>query len=159
MENLERAFSYRDHCLYEALLDSAFRFTEPDCDGNPLYDWGLEKEMDIIGRSPGDPGLFERYHIIIADLDGGWSVEPGGKDPEHPNEDWDVFTGWGRIELYERYMTPVDSTYHLARTEVTQKMTLKLRRVADKMWRVVRWMDDSLSTDCNGWGKIKAGVE
>ena len=50
---------------------------------------------------------------------------------------------------------------------VDQVMTFKMRKGDDGLWRIVRWMDDPLSTDCGenestkpaggrSWSSIKA---
>ena len=50
---------------------------------------------------------------------------------------------------------------------VDQVMTLKMRKGDDDLWRIVRWLDDPLSTDCSedesakpaggpAWSSVKA---
>ena len=149
MDNLERAFDKRDRILYEDLLDDAFWFTEADCRGDLLYYYGKEEELRIMGPRDGSShGIFDIYRTID------WKYHPTRRytefgrdrpdsfegDPDgHPDEDWEVFRGRVEIRLLER----PDEGYH-----VDQVMTFKMREGDDGLWRIVRWMDDPLSTDC-----------
>ena len=149
MDNLERAFDDRDRNLYETLLDDAFWFTEADCRGDLLYYYGKEEELRIMGPRDGSShGIFDIYR----DID--WKFHPSRRyrefgrdhpesfegDPDgHPVEDWEVFRGRVEIRLIER---PGEGYF------VDQVMTFKMREGDDGLWRIVRWMDDPLSTDC-----------
>ena len=149
MDNLERAFDDRDRNLYETLLDDAFWFTEADCRGDLLYYYGKEEELRIMGPRDGSShGIFDIYR----DID--WKFHPSRRyrefgrdhpdsfegDPDgHPDEDWEVFRGRVEIRLIER---PGEGYF------VDQVMTFKMREGDDGLWRIVRWMDDPLSTDC-----------
>ena len=150
MDNLERAFDDRDRNLYETLLDDAFWFTEADCRGDLLYYYGKEEELRIMGPRDGSShGIFDIYR----DID--WKFHPSRRyrefgrdhpdsfegDPDgHPDEDWEVFRGRVEIRLIER---PGEGYF------VDQVMTFKMREGDDGLWRIVRWMDDPLSTDCS----------
>ena len=150
MDNLERAFDDRDRNLYETLLDDAFWFTEADCRGDLLYYYGKEEELRIMGPRDGSShGIFDIYR----DID--WKFHPSRRyrefgrdrpdsfegDPDgHPDEDWEVFRG--RVEIL--LLKDANDGHR-----VDQVMTFKMREGDDGLWRIVRWMDDPLSTDCS----------
>ena len=150
MDNLERAFGDRDRDLYEALLDDGFWFTEADCRGDLLYYYGKEEELRIMGPRDGSSrGIFDIYRTIDwkfhhtrrytefgRDRPDSFEGDPDG----HPDEDWEVFRGRVEIRLLER---PNEGYF------VDQVMTFKMREGDDGLWRIVRWMDDPLSTDCS----------
>ncbi len=168
MSNLERAFNERDKDLYETLLDDGFWFTEIDCRGDLEFAYGKEEELRIMGpRDGSSQGIFDIYRTIE------WtfhqsrrSTELGRDHPKsheddpdgHPDEDWEVFRGRVVIRLLEQ----PDVGF-----AVDQVMTFKMRRGDDDLWRIVRWLDDPLSTDCGEnespkpaggttWSSIKA---
>ena len=150
MDNLERAFDDGDRDLYEDLLDDAFWFTEADCRGDLVYYYGKEEELQIMGPRDGSSlGIFDIYRTIQ------WKFHPTRRytelgrdfpkssenDPDgHPDEDWEIFRG--RVEI--RLLKEADDGYF-----VDQVMTFKMRRGDDDLWRIVRWLDDPLSTDCS----------
>ena len=150
MENLERAFNERDKELYETLLDDAFYFTETDCNGDLKYWNDKEEELQIMGpRDGSSQGIFDIYRTIEwSFFQSRRSTELGRDHPTsheddpdgHPDEDWEVFRGRVEILLLER----PDEGYF-----VDQVMTFKMRRGDDGLWRIVRWMDDPLSTGCD----------
>lgn len=168
MDNLERAFNERDKDLYETLLDDNFYFMEEDCKGDLIYFYGKEEELRIMGpRDGSSQGIFDIYRTIE------WKYQPSRRytelgidyplsfegDPDgHPDEDWEVFRGRVEIQLRE---TPVDGF------DVNQVMNFKMREGDDGLWRIVRWKDDPLSTDCGesattkpvgaaSWSAVKA---
>ena len=168
MENVARAFNERDKDLYETLLDDAFYFTEADCRGDWVFEYGKEEELRIMGTRDGSSqGIFDIYRTIE------WgfhlsrrSTERGRdhpmsyeNDPDgHPDEDWEVFRGRVTILL----LKDAEDGFR-----VDQVMTFKMRKGDDGLWRIVRWMDDPLSTDCGenespkpaggrSWSSIKA---
>ena len=77
-----------------------------------------------------------RYTELGEDHPDGFPGDPDG----HPDEDWEVFRGRVEILLLER---PNEGCF------VDQVMTFKMRVGDDGLWRIVRWMDDPLSTDCS----------
>ena len=149
MDNLERAFDDRDRDLYEDLLDDAFWFTEADCRGDLLYYYGKEEELRIMGPRDGSShGIFDIYRTIEWTFNRTRRYAEFGRDrpdnfegdPDgHPDEDWEVFRG--RVEI--RLLESPDEGY-----SVDQVMTFKMREGDDDLWRIVRWLDDPLSTDC-----------
>ena len=168
MENLERAFNERDKDLYETLLDDAFWFTETNCRGELEFANDKEEELQIMGpRDGSSQGIFDIFRTIqwtfhqsrrFTEL-GRDHPKSGENDPDgHPDEDWEVFRGRVEILLLK---TPDDGF------AVDQVMTFKMRQGDDGLWRIVRWMDDPLSTDCgegesnkpaggSTWASIKA---
>ena len=168
MDNLERAFNERDKDLYETLLDDNFYFMEEDCKGDLIYFYGKEEELRIMGpRDGSSQGIFDIYRTIE------WKYQPSRRytelgidyplsfedDPDgHPDEDWEVFRGRVEILLLER---PDEGFF------VDQVMSFKMREGDDGLWRIVRWKDDPLSTDCGesaitkpvgaaSWSAVKA---
>ncbi|MFA6111635.1 MAG: hypothetical protein WDA75_22980 [Candidatus Latescibacterota bacterium] len=171
MDNLDRAMRDRDKDLYETLLAEEFWFTESDCQGDLLYAYGLEEELRLMGgsRDGSQPGIFDRFRTFDYDFQLiRRSVELGAEHPEaypgdpdgHPDEDWEVLRGRVQMLLLE-----ADNEGF----RVDQIMTYKLRRTADGLWQMIRWIDDPLSGDCGteaeagkptaattGWGAAKA---
>ena len=150
MENLERAFDERDKDLYETLLDDAFWFTETDCRNDLVYYYGKEEELQIMGPRDGSSrGIFDIYRTIKWTFHQSRRYTELGRDyPEsfeddpdgHPDEDWEVFRG--RVEIH--LLKQANDGFF-----VDQVMTFKMRRGDDDLWRIVRWLDDPLSTDCS----------
>jgi hypothetical protein len=161
MDNLHRAMRDRDKELYETLLDQDFWFTETDCQGDLVLANGLEEELKIMGgsRDGSEPGIFSIFRTFEFDfqLIGQPSVELGAEYPEafpgdpdgHPDEDWRVYRG--RVQM--RLLDENGDGYR-----VDQIMTYKLRLTNDGIWKIIRWIDDPLSGDCDsGTGKRAAG--
>ena len=169
MESLERAFEERDPDLYAGLLDDGFWFTETDCLGQFLYYNDKQQELDIMGGGDSTRGIFDVFRTIEF---GFWTSkrheESGADSPMafegdpdgHPEEDWLVFRG--RVDML--LLTEPDEGFI-----VDQVMTFKLRQDEDGMWRLRRWVDHPLSTDCGepsgkaaaespSWGWVKAWV-
>lgn len=150
MDNLARAFNERDKELYETLLDDAFWFTETDCRGDLAFANGKEEELQIMGpRDGSSEGIFDKFrtiewkfHLSRRSTELGRDHPMSGEnDPDgHPDEDWEVFRGRVEILLLEQ---PNEGF------RVNQVMTFKMRKGDDGLWRIVRWMDDPLSTDCS----------
>jgi len=158
MDNLRRAMRDRDKDLYETLLDKDFWFTETDCQGDLVFANGLEEELAIMGgsRDGSRKGIFDIYRTFEYDftlLSRG--VELGSEYPDaypgdpdgHPDEDWQTFRG--QVE-----MVILDENGDGFR--VNQIMTYKLRLDADGLWKMIRWVDDPLSGDCEA-GKWTLG--
>jgi len=158
MDNLHRAMRDRDKELYETLLDEGFWFTETDCAGDLVLANGFEDELEIMGgsRDGSRPGIFDIFRTFEFDFKLiRRSVELGSEYPEafpgdpdgHPDEDWDVFRG--RVE-----MLLLDENGDGYR--VDQIMTYKLRLTEAGVWKIIRWIDDPLSGECDT-GKRVAG--
>ncbi|MEW6749935.1 MAG: hypothetical protein AB1505_03040 [Candidatus Latescibacterota bacterium] len=171
MDNLQRAMQDRDEKLYESLIDADFWFTETDCEGNLVFANGREEELRLMGgsRDESEPGIFDQYNetfdfrftLITRSTELGPEYPdayPGDPDG-HPDEDWEVY--YGRVE-----MLLVDE--HGDGYRVDQKMTYKLRRGTDGLWRIVRWIDDPLAGVCGSaekpvapgvsWAALKTAV-
>jgi hypothetical protein len=170
MDNIERAFEERDAGLYVILLAERFWFNEPGCAGIITFFNGREEELEIIvGRdnSDGLGGLFRTIEYTFSLLQNGRTRELGVNHPNafendpdgHPDEDWEVFRG--RVEML-LLTTPEDGF------RVDQLMTFKIRQDNDGLWRLVRWIDDSLdnsgdacggsaklTTEATSWGLVK----
>ena len=133
---LERAFEERDKELYETLLDDDFLFTEQGCSGDSVYINDLVEELGIIGPRDGSrEGVFDyyrtigfRFHLLAR------FTELAGESPEHPTEDWEVFSGRVEMQLLRR---PDQGK------SVDQGMTFKMRLGEDRLWRIVRWHDEA----------------
>ena len=145
MDNLERAFNERDKDLYETLLDERFWFTEDDCLGNKVLYNDREEELEIMGTRDGSHrGIFDIYRTVEwefqlierkTELGRDYPMAFEGDPDGHPDEDWEVFVGRVHILLLE---TDEDGF------RVDQKMTFKLRKGDDGIWRIVRWIDDPI---------------
>lgn len=162
MDNLQRAFNESDEVLYESLIDDAFWFTETDCQGELVLANGKEEELDIMfgSRDGSELGIFDIYRNIEWSFQQSQRYTELGRDfPEayegdpdgHPDEDWEVFRGRVEILLLE------------AENEgfrVDQVMNFKMRKGPDGLWRIVRWIDDTLSGACgdDSAGKPAAGA-
>ena len=150
MDNLQRAFNESDEVLYESVIDDAFWFTETDCQGELVLANGKEEELDIMfgSRDGAELGIFDIYRNIEWSFQQSQRYTELGRDfPEayegdpdgHPDEDWEVFRGRVEILLLE------------AENEgfrVDQVMNFKMRKGSDALWRIVRWVDDTLSGTC-----------
>jgi len=158
MDNLDRAMRDRDKDLYESLLDQDFWFTETDCQGDLVFANGLEEELAIMGgsRDGSQPGIFDRFRTFEFDFQLiRRSVELGVDYPEafpgdpdgHPDEDWDVFRGRVQMLLLDENSDGFS---------VDQIMTYKLRLTEEGVFKIIRWIDDPLSGDCDA-GKPASG--
>lgn len=169
MTNLQRSFNERDKDLYESLLDDDFWFTEADCAGNLILANGKEEELEIMGTRDGSTrGIFDIFRTIEWTFEQSQRYTELGRDfPEafeddpdgHPDEDWEVFRGRVEILLLEA----ADEGFR-----VSQVMNFKMRRGADDLWRITRWVDDPLAGDCGetsrpvatgeAWSLVKQAV-
>ena len=169
MDNLDRAMRDRDKALYETLLDEDFLFTESDCLGNIVFYNDLETELNIIVGSREGSGeglvvdedfsptkkalfdIFSEFHydfylLYRSQELGSESPNTFPGDPDgHPDEDWEVFYGRVRMEMFDEN----GDGYR-----VDQPMTFKLRQDEEGVWRMVRWSDDPLAGSCVGAGKV-----
>ena len=156
IDNLARAMRNRDKAIYETLLDEDFWFSETDCLGNNTFENGLETELTIIvgSRDENSKGLFDIFIQFHYDFElirrsrelGAEYPETYEGDPDgHPDEDWEVFYGRVRMEMFDEN----GDGYR-----VDQPMTFKLRQDEEGAWRMVRWIDDPLNGPCGGAGKI-----
>lgn len=160
MDNLHRAMRDRDEQLYETLLDEDFLFTETDCQGDLVFDNGREQELEIMAgsRDGSEPGIFDIYRNTF-EFDFQLlkrSVELGEEYPEavpgdpdgHPDEDWEILRGRVRMLLLDA----IGDGFR-----VDQIMTYKLRLTEDGTYKIIRWIDDPLSGDCDT-GKRVVGL-
>jgi hypothetical protein len=169
VDNLHRAMRDRDKDLYETLLGQDFWFTETDCQGDLMFANGREQEVEIMGgsRDGSQKGIFDIYRSFefeFALLT--TSIELGAEYPEaytgdpdgHPDEDWEILRG--QVEM----LIQDDNGDGFA---VVQVMTYKLRLEEDGLWRMIRWVDDPLTGDCETskipadllrWSDLKRGV-
>ncbi len=171
MDNLKLAFEERDPDFYESLLDDGFVFTEVDCRGELLYWNDRQEELAVMGGDGDDSrrGVFDVFRTIEFDLIAEDRYDELGADSPivfegdldgHPEEDWHVYRGHMRLLLLH---APDEGFL------VDQVMTFKLRQDEAGTWRIRRWADDPLSTDCSessgepavtteSWGRIKAAL-
>ncbi|MCY3791460.1 MAG: hypothetical protein OXH63_22020, partial [Gemmatimonadetes bacterium] len=159
-DNLARALRTRDENLYESLIDRNYWFTETNCLGEILFENDYEEEITILGgsRDGSIPGIFDIFRDFAYDLHlllrsqelgseflGTFDGDPDG----HPDEDWEVFRG--RVQ-----MLMLDE--HGDGYRVEQIMTFKSRLDEDiGLWKIIRWIDDPLGSDCGTSGKIAVG--
>jgi len=166
MDNLHRAMRDRDKDLYETLLDEDFWFTETDCLGDLVFANGREEELEIMAgsRDGSQKGIFDIYRTFEFDFNLlSRSVELGEEYPKaypedpdgHPDEDWEVFRGQVTMLILDENGDGYS---------VNQTMTYKLRLAEDGLWKIIRWVDDPLSGDCeagkrmtgqHAWGALK----
>ncbi len=150
---LARALNERDKELYEVLLDDHYQFTESDCQGDLIYEYGREEEVRIMGTQDGSSqGILDIYPTIEWDfhLSRRWTVLI-----DDQAEYWEAFRGRVEITLLDRS----GEGYH-----VDQMMTFKIRLGDDHHLRIVRWLDDPVCSEGDdaeagrvlSWGSIKA---
>jgi hypothetical protein len=158
MDNLERSFSDRDKDLYDSILDNNFWFTETDCLGELILANDKEEELEIMGKRDGsNQGIFDIFRSIDWNFQQSQRFTELGRDfpnafdgdlDGHPDEDWEVFRG--RVEIL--LLQTADDGFR-----VNQVMSFKLRKGDDDLWRIVRWIADSLAGDCGEAGDGDAG--
>jgi len=169
MDNLHRAMRDRDKELYETLLDQDFWFTETDCLGDLVFANGREEELEIMGgsRDGSQKGIFDIYRTFEFEFTLlSRTIELGAEYPEaypgdpdgHPDEDWVTFRGQVEMLLLDEN----GDGYR-----VNQTMTYKLRLAQNGLWKIIRWVDDPLSGDCDtskplarqhAWGALKTAL-
>lgn len=129
MEALSRAFNDRDKDLYEIVIADDFRFTESDCGGNFIYDYGKEEELRILGTRDGSSrGIFDIYRTIEWEflLARRWNSQwPPGEQAGPEEEEWEGFRGLVKITLLNQ---PGESYL------VEQMMTFKVALDGIKSW-------------------------